>query len=241
MLLFLGVWALRWKDRRLLLVAAVVLVISSLPSDDSLSTASDAADPSMLPQNLLDQFADRIVVHPCIALLGPIGFVAPFLIGLWAGRRRVLERPAEHLTLLRTTSIAGITVAVVGALPVSLVAGGVIDRPDDHTLSIVGPLHDSAGVLGGFGYAASVVLIALRLRNRQGPLIVAVAAAGQRSLTCYLTQSVVWAVVFTPYLLDLSRTLSTATRPCSRSRPGWQRSCWPTGCGAGTTADRSRS
>ena len=34
---------------------------------------------------------------------------------------------------------------------------------------------------------------------------------GSDSLTCYLTQSVVWAVVFTPYLLDLSRTLSTAT------------------------------
>ena len=100
-LLFLGVWALRWKDRWLFIVAAFVLVLASLPSDDSLSTATDPADPSMLPQNLLDQFADRIVVQPFVALLGPIGFIAPFLIGLWAGRRRVLERPAEHLTLLR--------------------------------------------------------------------------------------------------------------------------------------------
>ncbi|MFI6679192.1 DUF418 domain-containing protein [Kribbella sp. NPDC050470] len=94
-LLFLGVWALRWKDRWLFIVAAFVLVISSLPSDDSLSTATDAADGSMLPVNLLDQFAERIVVQPFIALLGPIGFIAPFLIGLWAGRRRILERPAE--------------------------------------------------------------------------------------------------------------------------------------------------
>ncbi|MFG1812514.1 DUF418 domain-containing protein [Kribbella sp. NPDC049174] len=210
-LLFLGVWALRWKDRWLLIVAAVVLVLSSLPSGDSLSTATDPVDSSMLPQSLLDQFADRIVVQPFIALLGPIGFITPFLIGLWAGRRGVLERPAEHLTLLRSTAIIGITVAVVGALPVSLVVGGVIDRPSDHTLSIIGPLHDSSGVLGGFGYAALIVLIGMRLSDRQGPITLAIAAVGQRSLTCYLAQSVVWTVVFTPYLLDLSRTLSTAT------------------------------
>jgi uncharacterized membrane protein YeiB len=30
-------------------------------------------------------------------------------------------------------------------------------------------------------------------------------------MTCYLAQSVVWAVVFTPYLLDLSGTLSVFT------------------------------
>jgi uncharacterized protein len=210
-LLFLGVWALRWKDRWLFIVAAFVLVVTSLPSDDSLSTATDAADPSMLPQNLLDQFADRIVVQPFIALLGPIGFIMPFLIGLWAGRRRLLERPAEHVTLLRTTAIVGLTVAIAGALPVSLVVGGVIDRPADQTLSIVGPLHDTSGVLGGFGYAALIVLIAMRLSDRQGRITLAIAAAGQRKLTCYLAQSVVWAVVFMPYLLDLSRTLSTTT------------------------------
>jgi uncharacterized membrane protein YeiB len=77
--------------------------------------------------------------------------------------------------------------------------------------SIVGALHDTSGVLGGFGYAALIVLIAMRLSDRQGRITLAIAAAGQRSLTCYLAQSVVWAVVFTPYLLDLSRTLTTTT------------------------------
>jgi uncharacterized membrane protein YeiB len=47
--------------------------------------------------------------------------------------------------------------------------------------------------------------------DRQGPVTVAIAAVGQRSLTCYLAQSVVWAVVFTPYLLGLSDTLTTTT------------------------------
>ncbi|MFK4086125.1 DUF418 domain-containing protein [Kribbella sp. NPDC020789] len=208
-LLFLGVWMIRWKTGWLFGVAAVVMVLTAWPSGDSLSTMSDGTDPTMLPHDLLNQFADRIVVLPFIALLGWIGFVPPFLIGLWAGRRRILERPGEHLTLLRTTAIAGLAIAVAGALPVSLVVGGIVDRPSDHTLSILGPLHDATGVFGGFGYAALIVLVARRVGT--GRITQAIAAVGQRSLTCYLSQSVVWAIVFTPYLLDLSGTLTTTT------------------------------
>jgi uncharacterized membrane protein YeiB len=210
-LLFLGVWALRWKDRWLFLVATAVLVLTALPSGDSLAGSTEGPDPSMLPASFLGQFPDRLVVQPFIAGLGWIGFGTPFLIGLWAGTRRILERPAEHLTLLRTTAVLGLTIAILGALPVSLVVGGVVTRPGDHAVTILGPLHDATGVFGGFGYAALIVLIAHRMRDRQGPVTVAIAAVGQRSLTCYLAQSVVWAVVFTPYLLGLSDTLTTTT------------------------------
>ncbi|TDD44304.1 DUF418 domain-containing protein, partial [Kribbella antibiotica] len=208
-LLFLGVWALRWKTGWLFGVAAFVLVLTALPTDDSFSTMSEGFDPAMLPHNLAEQFSERILVQPYIAMLGWIGFVTPFLIGLWAGRRRILERPDEHLTLLRTTAVAGLTIAIIGGLPVSLVVGGIIDRPSNHALSILGPLHDATGVFGGFGYAALIVLIARKLSS--GPITLAVAAVGQRSLTCYLSQSVVWALVFTPYLLDLSDNLTTTT------------------------------
>ncbi|MFF0271387.1 DUF418 domain-containing protein [Kribbella sp. NPDC004536] len=205
-LLFLGVWALRWKDRWLFAVAAFVLILTALPSNES---RTDGPDPAMVPNSFLGQFAERITVQPFIAGLGWIGFVTPFLIGLWAGRRRILERPAEHLTLLRTTALLGLTIAVAGALPMALVVGGVLARPSDHALTIAGPLHDATGVFGGFGYAALMVLIAHRAGVR--PVTAAIAAVGQRSLTCYLSQSVVWAVVFTPYLLDLSGTLTTTT------------------------------
>ncbi|MET7281370.1 DUF418 domain-containing protein [Kribbella sp. NPDC005582] len=210
-LLFIGVWALRWKDMWLFVVAAAVLVLTALPSDGSLATMTEGVDPAMLPHSLAEQFETRIIVQPFIALLGPIGFMTPVLIGLWAGRRRIFERPAQHLALLRTTAVVGLTIAIVGALPVSLVVGGIVDRPSDRALSIFGPLHDATGVFGGFGYAALIVLIAHRLSDRQGPVTLAIAAVGQRSLTCYLSQSVVWAVVFTPYLLDLSGALTTTT------------------------------
>ena len=37
-------------------------------------------------------------------------------------------------------------------------------------------------------------------------------------MTCYLAQSVVWAVAFTPFLLDLSDTLTVATTALLASR-----------------------
>jgi len=208
-LLFLGVWALRWKDRWLFVVAALVLLLTALPSGDTLAGSAEGPDPSRVPATFLGQFADRLTVQPFIAGLGWIGFVTPFLIGLWAGRRRILERPVEHIVLLRTTALLGLTIAILGALPISLVVGGVLARPSDHAVTILGPLHDATGVLGGLGYAALMVLIAHRSGDR--PVTRAIAAVGQRSLTCYLSQSVVWAVVFTPYLLDLSDTLTTTT------------------------------
>lgn len=92
---------------------------------------------------------------------------------------------------------------------------GVTDVPSTGTLELIGPLHDWSGVLGGFGYAALITLVAARLGHdgagARGRVVTALAATGQRSMTCYLLQSVVWAVVFTPFLLDLSGTLTVTT------------------------------
>ncbi|WP_235503571.1 DUF418 domain-containing protein [Aeromicrobium sp. Root344] len=208
-LLLLGAWAVRWKDGWLLGVAAVIFALGLLPSGDSMSIVTDPPDPSMLPPDLLTMFADRIVVQPFIMLLGPIGFACPFLVGLWAGRRRVLERPELHRRLLTVTAIVGITVAVLGAQPVALMLAGVTDVPSHATLEVIGPWHDASGVLGGFGYAAAITLLAARL-GTPGPIATAIAATGQRSMTSYLSQSVVWTVAFTPFLLDLSGSLSVA-------------------------------
>lgn len=206
-LLLLGAWAVRWRDRTLLLVAAVFLVLNALPGG-SLSSEAVAPDPAMIPPDPIAALKARIVVQPLIMLLGPIGFACPFLFGLWAGRRRVLEYPERHRRLLLTTAAVGLAVAVIGAQPVALVLAGVRPVPDPATLDAIGTLHDATGVLGGFGYAALIALLAERLTL--SALVRAVAATGQRSMTCYLMQSVVWTVVFTPFLADLSGTLSVA-------------------------------
>ena len=206
--LAVGVWAVRWRDRWLWVVAALFFALTALPSENSMSISTAPPDSAMLPTDLAGQLADRLIAVPFIALVGPIGFAAPFLVGLWAGRRRVLEQPEQHRRLLMTVAAVGISAAILGAQPVALTLARVIDRPGADTLSYVGPLHDATGVLGGAGYAAAIALLSVRVKARPGRVIHALAATGQRSMTCYLCQSPVWAVLFSGYLLDLSGTLS---------------------------------
>lgn len=203
-LLFLGAWAVRWRDRWLLLAALAFFVLTSLPGDGSLAVGLAGPDAAMLPPDAGTMVAERAVVALFVASLGPLGFMCPFMVGLWAGRRRILEHPERHRMLLSVTASIGIGAAVLGAQPVSLVLAGVVTPPNQPTLGLLGSLHGATGMLGGFGYAALLALIAVWLHGRRWPVTDAIAAAGQRSMTFYLMQSVIWAVAFTPFLLDLS-------------------------------------
>ncbi|MER6292617.1 DUF418 domain-containing protein [Streptomyces althioticus] len=210
-LLFLGAWTVRWKDGWLLATAAFFFVLCALPGDDSLSISTDPPDAALLPPDAVTMIVERAHITPWIALLGPLGFMCPFMLGLWAGRRGILEQPERFGTLLRVVACAGVGAAVLGAQPVSLMLAGVVPVPDPSTLTLIGPLHDATGVLGGLGYAAAVALSAQRLGERRGKVVEAVAATGQRSMSCYLAQSVIWALVFTPFVLDLSSDLTVTT------------------------------
>lgn len=209
-LLLLGAWVVRWHSRWLVALALLFFLLGALPSGGSLSISEAPPDLSMLPPDPLTMLSSRIEVQPYIMLLGPIGFVCPFLVGLVAGRLRILEQPARYRRFLTVTAVAGIGAAVLGAQPASLVLAGLTGDPDAATLRLIGPLHDTTGVLGGFGYAALITLLAAWLRARDSRIIDAVAATGQRSLTSYLAQSVVWTLAFTPFLLDLADTLTVA-------------------------------
>ena len=210
-LLFVGAWAVFWRDRWILVVAFLFFALTALPGADSMSVSTDPPDASALPPDLLTMLGERAFAVPFVALLGPIGFASPFLLGLWAGRHRVLDEPERHLALLRVVAVVGIGAAVLGAQPAALVIAGYRPLPDQATLDLFGTLHDATGVLGGLGYAALIALLARRIGTRRGPVIEALAATGQRSMTCYLAQSVAWALVFTPFLLDLSDELTVAT------------------------------
>jgi uncharacterized membrane protein YeiB len=206
-LLFVGAWLVRWRGRWLLLAAAALAALNALP-DDAASTISRAGpDVSMLPPDVGTMLAERAPVALFVALVGPLGFGCPFLVGLWAGRRRILERPERHRGLLRVTAALGVGAAVLGAQPVALVLAGVVTPMDRQVLAVLASLHGTTGLLGGLGYAALLSLVAVRPRARRR-VVGAIAATGQRSMTCYLMQSATWAVVFTPFLLDLSGALS---------------------------------
>ncbi|GAB3766410.1 DUF418 domain-containing protein [Microlunatus parietis] len=135
------------------------------------------------------------------------------LTGVVAARLRILEEPDRHRLLLRRVAVAGIALAVAGGLPSGLAVAGwiALDQPAGYVLATV---HALTGVAGGLGYAAAFGLLALavhRLRNRASRVVVgAITAAGRRSLSLYLGQSVLFVLLVSHRGLGLADHLGTA-------------------------------
>ncbi len=150
---------------------------------------------------------------------GGLGLLAPMILGMWAARYRVLERPFEHRRALALVAGIGIPVSVLGALPIALALLGIIEL-SWAVEPFAAMLHAATGAVGG---AAYVALIALTVGGRGsgrelggatakpgGPISRLFAALGQRSLSGYLAQSVVFVIVFAPYGLGLGGSASVA-------------------------------
>ncbi|QBI56306.1 DUF418 domain-containing protein [Streptomonospora litoralis] len=206
---------LRMSDRRLLAHAFAWLAAGSLcyavVSELLFSAAESTAGAGDL--TWLTDMAMRLAILPGFLPLMLVISVFPFLVGVWAARRRLLDEPERHLPLLRRVAVWGVGTAVVGGVPQALVNLAVWDA-GPVTAAAVFWVHLITGYAGGFGYAAVIALIAVRLNRRpderRGPVVGALAATGQRSMTCYLMQSVAWAVVVPPYALGIGPALGDA-------------------------------
>ena len=145
-----------------------------------------------------------------------LGLLAPMILGVWAARLHILEQPALHRRALGFTAGIGIPVSILGALPIALALAGVIELP-----VVIEPfaamLHAASGAIGGAGYVALIALLVSGARRggprggpTGGPISRLLAALGQRSLSGYLAQSLVFVIVFAPYGLGLGATASVA-------------------------------
>ncbi|MFC9678667.1 DUF418 domain-containing protein [Streptomyces sp. NPDC056948] len=144
------------------------------------------------------------------------GFIL-FLLGFWAARRRILEEPGRHRTLLRLTAVLGIAVGWLGALPAALAHIGVLHVPDamQSESGALTVLRDVTGNAAGLGYVAAVALFAhwwTTRRPRHGATAVAaVTSVGKRSLSCYLAHSLLFVPVLAAWGLGLGEHLGSAT------------------------------
>lgn len=125
--------------------------------------------------------------------------VPALLFGVWAARRRLLDDPERYRRGLGYAAAVGIGLAVAGGLPMALMASAVWSQPGFAMSMLAGLLHAVTGYAGGIGYTALAGLVALRIQQRQGRLSTALTACGQRSMTCYLGQSVVFVAVLAAY------------------------------------------
>ncbi|MGH3671293.1 MAG: DUF418 domain-containing protein [Pseudonocardiaceae bacterium] len=141
------------------------------------------------------------------SVVGSVFMLVPaVLIGVWASRRLLLDEPERHRWFLQRVAVLGLGLTALGGLPWALVRA-TWWTPSSAAMSLLaGGAHAYSGYAGGAGYAAVAGLITIRVqarnraRDRQpGMVISALAACGQRSMTCYLLQSVVFVAVLAAY------------------------------------------
>ncbi|WP_214404582.1 DUF418 domain-containing protein [Pseudonocardia lacus] len=198
----------RGSDRALVRVAAIGTALTTLfYAGSGLAAAGDSrafltsmtvADPV---QALVSRALEWVTFGLPVQALGVFGAVA---VGAWAARRGLLDAPERHRPLLRRVAVAGLLAAVLGGLPMALVAAQYWTAPPLWAVLVAGSLHALGGYLGGFGYAALFGLLAVRLAERgTGPVTGALQACGQRSLSCYLAQSVAFVALLPAWTLGL--------------------------------------
>jgi uncharacterized membrane protein YeiB len=169
----------------------------------ALEPGAGSTDPVAMAASRLVGWAFVVIAYGWQVLPG-------MLLGVWAARRRVLEEPARHRPLLRRTAIGGIGLALIGGLPWALMTARFWTGPSETLGGFAGAAHGVTGLAGGVGAIAAIGLVAIGIGARRGPVVTAISALGQRSLTFYIFQSVVFLAVLSPVALGLGAHIGFA-------------------------------
>lgn len=136
-----------------------------------------------------------------------LAVVSALLVGMWAARSRIVEQPGEHRTLLRRVAVVGILTGTLGGVGMALATAHVW-HPSGPVTVVLSVVHALTGVLAGLGYLAAIALVVEN--HHTGRVARALQATGQRSLSAYLAQTLVFAVLLPAHTLGLGAQLGTA-------------------------------
>lgn len=199
---------LLWTAGATLLPATLLLTWQSANALIAAAAGTPVTLAAYMEPSLGLHLVAAIPTWPVETAVSTIMVVPGMLAGLWAARRRILDEPERHLTLLRRVALICLGVAAAARIPAALMLAGAWPVTSVPVAWLAAFAHDLTGYAGGIGLAALVGLVAYRIGGDRGPVTLALSALGQRSLTFYLFQSVVWVALFYPFTLDLSDDLS---------------------------------
>ncbi|MCR1781448.1 DUF418 domain-containing protein [Nocardioides carbamazepini] len=155
------------------------------------ATEALRGDPGSVIGVHLDQLPD--VAFLLLFFQAPSAFAA-FLVGLAVGRRRALADPGALLPLLRRLQVAGFTVGLAGGL---VYAHASLRHPESAYQVLALGIDVLTAPLLAAAYGATMLRLFDTRRGQQA--LAAFAPAGRMSLTNYLGQSLVCALLFTGY------------------------------------------
>lgn len=214
------------SDKVLLLLARIMLGISCafglISTFAYLAWSPDSAEVSswMLDIEPAASYGDYVTSNLKLMGLQVVGMpVAAFMylpvmmIGLvWARRGVLADAPSHHRTLYTWVAIAGAICVFVG-LPWGLAAIGVLPTTWEVPLMT---LNGSVGVLTGPGILAAITLALEKVQKRLQAgaelpgVLLPIAALGKRSMSGYLTQSILFFLVVEPFMLGFGHNTSAS-------------------------------
>ncbi len=199
---------LGWSVASLLLLGVMYGVLAAFPSAAAFPEMTDPQSSYLLSMaQRLDTFVSHLAVTTVFLYV-----LAPTLAGIAIARAGWLDRPWEHVELLRRVAVAGLVTGLVGGLPYALLVAQFGDAGRFGT-AVLGGLHAVTGTAMGIGYVCLFGLWAahrhLAGAGRSG-VAGLLSAVGERSLTCYLLQSLLLAPLLAPWGLALGGRIGTA-------------------------------
>jgi len=150
---------------------------------------------------------ELIVSFPIIPVF--IHFLFPVipcvLIGIWAGRKRLLIDSHLHHMKLKIIATIGITVSIIGAIPLVMISK--VWEPSYFVAGIIWGIHIITGMGAGIGYAALFGVIG-NIIKKSGWVTNSLTSLGKRSLTFYVLNETLLVILLSPVALDLGGTLN---------------------------------
>ncbi|MFC0713359.1 DUF418 domain-containing protein [Cellulomonas biazotea] len=138
-------------------------------------------------------------------------FVPQVVLGILLARAGWLSRPWDHRRRLGQVAVVGAVVNVVANLPFALAVAQVW-HPSPTAATVLELVHVLSGVVVGLGYVCLFGWLAAVWHDRRDvhPAVRAVTAVGERSLTSYLLQSLMFAPLLSAWGLGLGGRIGTA-------------------------------
>lgn len=130
------------------------------------------------------------------------------LIGILVARFQVIDNPKSNKKLLITAAIFGLFISTAGGIPMALMSSLFWRSYNDVLEGIAKSLHTITGYAGGVGWTALIGLLVIKLEGKSGSFTKAIAALGQRSLSFYLFQSILFVFILAPYAGGLGGQIS---------------------------------
>ena len=196
---------LRWFWVSLVLSTAALVATEVLAAEVDADTAEQTT-------TYLGTMVDGLISSG-VAIIGSavfLLFVPPVVIGVLLHRAGWLQWPWDHRAALGRVFVWTAVANVVVNLPWALAVARVWE-PSDGMVLVLGIGHELSGLAMGLGYICLFGWVAAVLRDRRrGLLLTGITAVGERSLTCYLLQSVAFAPLLSVWGLGWGARLGTA-------------------------------